>query len=283
MLTFRPCALLVGWSRAPSSMIISSRQHPIVDAFRELADAPDTEGRRLMLDGVHLISDARRGGLEFELVVVATGVVDQASETADIVRSLEQAGVEILTATTAVMAAISPVHSTSPIVAIVRREPFPAALLTDTADAFLLVAHDVQDPGNLGSLLRAGEAAGVNAAIVCGASAHPFGWKAVRGSMGTALRLPIATGRPVHEVISLLKASGARLIGAVPRHGVEPDAAHWRGRVAIVLGGEGNGLDQQTIEACDELVTIPMADTVESLNVAVAGALLCYAARRQRA
>ena len=263
-------------------MIISSRQHPIVDAFRELADAPDSAGRRLMLDGVHLISEARRAGVEFELVVVATGVAGQANETAEIVRALQSEGVEILTATSAVMAVISRVQSTSPIVAIVRREPFRSSLLADTADAVLLVAIDVQDPGNLGSLLRAGEAAGIDAAVVCGSSANPFGWKAVRGSMGTALRLPIATGRPLDEVISMLKQSRTRLIGAVPRRGVDPEAAHWRGRIAIVLGGEGSGLDQETVDACDELVTIPMAETVESLNVAVAGALLCYAARRHR-
>jgi TrmH family RNA methyltransferase len=263
-------------------MLITSRNHPIVDAFRELAATPDLEGRRLLLDGVHLIRDALRAGLEFELAVVSPAAAGADAEVEAVRRALETSGAEILTATDAVMGAVSPVHTPSGMVAIARRQNFPSSLLTNGGDAFLLVAVNVQDPGNMGSLLRAGEAAGITAAIVCGASANPFGWKAVRGSMGSALRLPIAAGRALDDVLPALKQSGARLVGAVPRGGANPDDIDWRGRVALVLGGEGAGLDTQTIAACDELVTIPMAAPVESLNVAAASAVLCYAAKRQR-
>src|SRR3954453_23196536 len=106
MLTFRPdtCADRASVSRL---MLITSRNHPIVDAFRELAATPDVEGRRLLLDGVHLVGDALRAGLEFELAVVSATAADTDTQVERIRRSLEDAGAEILTATDAVMGAIS--------------------------------------------------------------------------------------------------------------------------------------------------------------------------------
>jgi TrmH family RNA methyltransferase len=153
-------------------------------------------------------------------------------------------------------------------------------------DALLLVAVDVQDPGNLGSLLRAAEAGGIGGVLVCGTpaggSANPFSWKALRGSMGSALRLPVSAGLDALAALDSLHRNGVRTVAAVPRDGQDPDAVDWTGSVAVVLGGEGAGLSDDVVAQCRERVTIPMAPRVESLNVAVAGAILVYAARRQR-
>jgi RNA methyltransferase, TrmH family len=104
----------------------------------------------------------------------------------------------------------------------------------------------------------------------------------VRGSMGSVLRLPIAAVQSVDDVLSCMKKNGVRTIAAVPRDGVEPGEADWRGRVGLLLGGEGPGLAPDVVAASDQRVTIPMQPPVESLNVAVAGAILVYAARQQR-
>ena len=117
---------------------------------------------------------------------------------------------------------------------------------------------------------------------MCGASAQPFSWKALRGSMGSALRVPVAQFPRVDDALLALDASGTHIIAAIPRDGRDPDEMSWTGRVAVVLGGEGAGLSDHLLEQCDELVTIPMHAPVESLNVAVAGAILVYAARRAR-
>jgi tRNA G18 (ribose-2'-O)-methylase SpoU len=145
----------------------------------------------------------------------------------------------------------------------------------------VVIAIDVQDPGNLGSLLRAAEAGGATGAIVAGASANPFSRRAVRGSMGTALRLPIACQADASTIPASARRAGVRTIAAVPRDGRMPDDVDWRRPVALLLGGEGSGLSHSLIAECDELVTLPMNAPVESLNVAVAGGVLIYAARRQ--
>ena len=87
---------------------------------------------------------------------------------------------------------------------------------------------------------------------------------------------------PGDAVMNCMAEAGVRMIAAVPQGGQNPDEIDWRGNVGLFLGGEGPGLDDSVIARCDVRVTIPMATTVESLNVAVAGAVLVYAARRQR-
>jgi TrmH family RNA methyltransferase len=248
-----------------------------------LADEPDPTGSRLLLDGAHLVSDARSSGLQFETVAVAASKLTSQTEEGLLARRLDGEGIDVIEASDAVFDALSPVKSPSGIVAIAGRRGVTAVEICARPDAFVLAAIDVQEPGNVGALLRAAEAGGVTGALVCGVSANPFSWKAVRGSMGSVLRLPIAGGMTTHQTFTVMRKSGVRTIAAVPRGGQDPDAIDWRGKVGLLLGGEGPGLTDEAIALCDARVTIPMAGGVESLNVAAAGAILVYAARRQRA
>lgn len=262
--------------------IVSSRQNPIVRACRELADAPDPAGARILLDGAHLVRDADAAGHEFELIAVAASRLTTETEEGELAGRLEKHGSPVYAVNDKAFAAMSPVRTPSGIVAIARRSPTDARALYRRADGFLLVAVDVQDPGNLGAVIRAAEAGGATGVLVCGASAHPFSWKALRGSMGSALRLPIASVPDVEVCVGELRAAGVRTVAAAPRAGRDPDALDWTGACALVIGGEGTGLRDTVRASCDEEVTIPMAAPVESLNVAVAAAILIYAARRKR-
>jgi TrmH family RNA methyltransferase len=262
---------------------ISSRQNPIVRMYRDLALSPPSDGSSLLLDGVHLVQEARAAGLEIiHAAVLATRLTD-GSEIAVLVETLEREHVNVSVVTNPVMSAISPVRSPAGIVAIARLKPASLPDICRQSDALIVAAVGVQDPGNLGALLRAAEAGGATGAVICGTSASPFSWKALRGSMGSVLRLPVAVGRAPEDVLTQARAFGVRAVASVPRGGKPPESIDWRGRVLIFVGGEGPGLSDETIAACDARVTVPMQPPVESLNVAVAGALLIYEARRQRA
>jgi RNA methyltransferase, TrmH family len=261
---------------------IESRHNPIVQMFRTLAGRPDAAGARLLLDGAHLLQDARRAGARFEVVAVAASRLEGDSEIAQLAHTLLDDGVEVVAVTERVLQAMSPVRTPSGIVAIAARAPADVDGICTHAEAFVVVAADVQDPGNLGSLLRAAEAAGATGSLVTGTSASPFSWKALRGSMGTVLRLPVAAGLMTDAAVAAMRAARLRTVASVARGGSDPDAIDWRGRVGLLLGGEGPGLPDGIVRQCDERVTIPMSQAVESLNVAVATGILCYAARRQR-
>jgi RNA methyltransferase, TrmH family len=247
-----------------------------------MADSPDPRGAQLLLDGVHLVRDAHTSGLAFEVVAVASSRLKSNGEEGQLAHALAHKGIEVIEASDDVFEALSPVKSPSGIAAIATRRPIELTEVCAAQDAFVLVAVDVQEPGNVGALLRAGEAGGATGAIVCGSSAHAFSWKAIRGSMGSALRLPVVSGVSTESALACVKQAGARAIAAIPRGGDDPDAIDWRGKAALVLGGEGAGLSMGVLMECDATVSIPMARTVESLNVAVAAAVLVYAARRDR-
>jgi RNA methyltransferase, TrmH family len=261
---------------------ITSRQNPTVARFRALADSADSTGARVLLDGVHLVRDAHESGHSLELVAVSSSRMASETEEALVAQMLERSGVELVQAPDAVFAAMSPVRTPSGLIAIATRRPVSASDVCSVSDALVLVAIDVQDPGNVGALVRTAEAGGMSGMFVTGASANPFSWKAIRGSMGSTLRLPVVGDAPTASVMTCLKSGGIRSIAAVPRGGQDPDAIDWRGKVALIVGGEGAGLPDSVTSNCDALVSIPMATRVESLNVAAAGAILIYAARRQR-
>jgi RNA methyltransferase, TrmH family len=261
---------------------ISSRQNPIVRAYRQLAKEPDPIGGRLLLDGAHLVREAQAAALRFESVVIAQSHLDRDTEEGALAHSLQRAGVDVSSAGDQVFAAVSPVRTPSGIVAIARRHATTVEAILTQARLFVMVVVDVQDPGNLGALMRVSEAGGVTGMIVAGDSANPFSWKAVRGSMGSALRLPVTRDLSTDAVMRAVQKSRAKVIAAVPRDGHDPDAVDWSGRIALLLGGEGQGLSASVVEATDERVTVPMELPVESLNVASSAAIMIYAARRVR-
>jgi TrmH family RNA methyltransferase len=261
---------------------ITSRHNPVVARFRALADASDPAGARVLLDGAHLVADAQESGHTFEVAAIASSRLASDTEEARLAEKLVTSGVEVIQAPEAVFAAMSPVRTPSGIVAIASRRPTSPSEICAVEDGLTLVAIDVQDPGNVGALVRTAEAGGMTGMFVCGASANPFSWKAIRGSMGSALRLPVVGGVATAFVMTCLKSGGIRTVAAVPHGGEDPDAIDWRGRVALILGGEGGGVPDEITRSCDTVVSIPMAGRVESLNVAAAGAVLVYAARRRR-
>jgi TrmH family RNA methyltransferase len=152
----------------------------------------------------------------------------------------------------------------------------------EAPDPLVVIAADVQDPGNLGAILRVAEAAGATGAIVSGVSADPFGWKALRGSMGSALRLALATTTDVAAAVDEARRAGCAIVATTPRDGRSVFDVKLSGATAVLVGGEGPGLAPAVVDAADIRVTIPMQSPVESLNAAVAAALVLYEVRRQR-
>jgi RNA methyltransferase, TrmH family len=140
----------------------------------------------------------------------------------------------------------------------------------------------VADPGNAGTLVRAGEAAGASAVLFCGASVDPCNPKCVRASAGSLFHLPVCSGGEAGAVLEDLRDAGVRRAGTVVRGGRPYDDVDLTGPVAIVLGSEAHGLPSALDALLDDRLTIPMAGRSDSLNVAMAGSILCFEALRQR-
>lgn len=201
---------------------------------------------------------------------------------ANLIAVADRAGVPLEAVRTGVLDKV--LDSTTPqgVVALVPRpEHDPAELATSSnGGAPLLIAAGVQDPGNVGALVRVAAAAG-SPGMVCDLnSADPWGPKALRASTGWALRYPVAETDELLAELRRLHDAGVAIVAAAPG-GPAPDEIDWSAPTALVMGSEGQGVDAALLAEFPDRVSIPMASGVESLNVASAAAVIAFEAARQ--
>jgi 23S rRNA (guanosine2251-2'-O)-methyltransferase len=165
-------------------------------------------------------------------------------------------------------------------------DPYPyadPARVLEPADALVVVLDQVQDPHNLGAICRAAEVAGAAAVVIPERRAASVTPAACKASAGAVEHLPVARVRNVADWLAEAKGTGAWVNGASAGAERPYTDVEWSGRAVLVLGSEGSGLRPRVAAACDELISIPMAGRVESLNASVAAAVILFEARRQRA
>jgi TrmH family RNA methyltransferase len=257
---------------------ITSRQHALVKTFRRVARGDD---RLALLDGWHLLTDALAADLRIETVAVVRGAATSDLDSHLLERARRRRAT-IVEVSAPVMDALSPVRTPTGVVALIERPQVHLSDLLRPSPALIVLAIDMQDPGNVGAVIRAAEAGGASGIAFAGGSSDPWGWKALRAAMGSTFRLPTLRVADSTALAVALRDAGVAILASVPRGGVPMHERDMRGAAAVAVGGEGTGLSQEFITSADGVVSIPMYGRAESLNVAVAAALLVYEARRQR-
>ncbi|MCI8515133.1 MAG: RNA methyltransferase [Lachnospiraceae bacterium] len=189
--------------------------------------------------------------------------------------------VEILS--DSVFRTVSDTQTPQGVLALVRqRERTLKEILSGRQIPLLLILEKLQDPGNLGTVLRTGEGAGVTGVVMSGDTVDIYNPKVVRATMGSIYRVPFCTVPDLAEAIGDLSARGIVCYAAAPTESLDYTEADYRGPTAFLIGNEGNGLSREAILAAGKRVRIPMAGEVESLNASMAAGLLMYEAARQR-
>ena len=249
--------------------VIRSRANPLLKQVGAALAGRAPEW--VVLEGDRLIEDALRAGWVLDTVLVAENRPDRAAALGALtdVRLVEPDA----------LSRVSALKTSPGILALATTpEGWPVDALDLGERALVLVVAGVSDPGNLGALTRAAEAAGAGALVVVAGGASPWHPRALRGSMGSLLRLPVVLVGEADEAASGLAGLGIRNVVAATRGGVPLSSFDWSGPVALWVGGETG----RAPEVCStfEGVTIPMAGSVESLNVTVAASLLLFAAGR---
>jgi RNA methyltransferase, TrmH family len=263
----------------PAEETIRSRTNPLFRRLRALRER-GPEGETCLIEGPKLVLEALAAGVAL-VEAAASARAETTLPGAAALAALEGAGVPVRRLAPELLRSLSEAETSQGIVAIARRPSFDESrLFRDTP--LILVAHAVQNPGNLGALLRTAEAAGATGAYFTAGSADPLSWKALRGSMGSAFRLPHVCGLPVEAVLDRLAAEGVLVMATAADGERTYDEADLRGPVAIVVGTEGTGLPAPILRRAAARLRIPIRPPVESLNLGVAAALVLFEAARQR-
>jgi TrmH family RNA methyltransferase len=259
--------------------IIRSRTNPLVRRLRGLKEKG--AGELCLIEGPKLLDEALRAGLEIVEVAVAPRYERGPDRPPQVARLIaEGRGVRWLD--DAILDSLSETETSQGLLALARRPAFDDGALVRGSATLVVVAVAIQNPGNLGGLLRTAEAAGATGAYLTPGTADPFSWKALRGSMGSAFRLPQVRSRDGAGLLAELRGRGVKVVATVTAGGTPYTDAVFTGPLAIVLGSEGAGLREDLVSSADERVTIPLEPPVESLNVGVAAGILLFEAARQR-
>jgi TrmH family RNA methyltransferase len=282
--------------------IITSRDNKWLKSFRAaLQGAGPKDSEPVGLEGRKLVEDALSSGLEARAVLVSD------SGERDLPRILEaashsEAGIprsRIFRTTDKLFAGVSGTETPQGIAALfrqpvwdlehalrgpVRRDGAFSSPMAGRSPLIVVMAA-IQDPGNVGTIIRSAEAFGATGAIATRGTADPWSPKALRASTGSALRLPVLRGLAVPVVLAQLRISGAKIIAASAKSAAT-DAAilaeYLSGPAAIFVGNEGAGLPAEVEHAADAHIAIPMSEQVESLNAGVAASIVLYEAAKLR-
>jgi TrmH family RNA methyltransferase len=257
---------------------VSSRQNALLKELRRaFARAEPTDDGYIAAEGVHLLEEAIRSGLQVKAVLFSESARNRAQ------RLLPQLAADVETLVVADDVFSSAVTTETPqgVAALVKLKSHSLEEVTRAGDWLAVFCVGVQDPGNLGTVIRSAEAFGASCVLLGEGTVSPFNSKVVRAAAGSLFRVPVFR-TDFASAREQLHAAGAKLLATSSHHGTALSEAKLGGKLVVVIGSEGAGLSRELLRQMDEVVTIPHSPKVESLNAAMAASVVLYEAARQR-
>lgn len=262
---------------------IEGRHNALAKDLRQaFARAERTSDGYCAIEGLRIVEEAIRSGLRFRAVFFRESAENLAE------RLLPQIGANVDTLLLPDKLFDTAVPSETPqgVAALVRLKEFSLDDVLERVQVGpAIVVVGLQDPGNLGTILRSAEAFGSAGVVLGEGTVSPFNSKVIRASAGSIFRLPVVLAKAsggLEEISGKLRAASVRMIATSSHKGTPLDQARLIGPSAVFIGSEGSGLPRTIMAQVDELVAIPHAAQVESLNAGVAGSIVLYEAARQR-
>lgn len=265
-----------------SSYDIERRSRPIISAqnsrvkkLRALLEAPDKARTEFAFEGDTLLAESLRSNITLTTVFVA-----QSRLTAGNLPALTAFAGDIVTLPDPLFRSVVSTEAPQGIAAIALRPRFSFQVLMRELDPLFLIAAAIQDPGNLGSLIRSAEAFGVTGVLALPGTVSVWNQKTLRASAGSVFRLPFV--EIAITQVEALQERGVRVYAAVAGEAQQAREVPLENPSAIMIGNEGAGLSPELVKLADGLITVPSSGVVESLNAAVAGSILLYEASQMR-
>lgn len=260
---------------------ITSKENSAVKYLRSLSDPKQRKKEQaFLIEGVKMVEEALRSGTGVKMVVAAPSLVQHHGKI--ILKLAETRSVDILWISEKIMDAVAETKTPQPVMAVVQiKEHFENELFAH-GSKLVVICHQLQDPGNLGTIIRTAEAVGAAGAAITPNTVDPYNAKTVRASMGSILRVPVVRIADVSAFIMKCRQEGFQTIAMALEGGKTHFNLDLRKPTAVLVGQEGTGLPEDILDNVDHRVRIPMAEMIDSLNVATSAAVFLYEVMRQR-
>ncbi len=264
-----------------TAQIITSRENSLLGLARSVRDGKERE--LIFIEGLRLCEEALRTRMDFEALIYSDQIAEK-ERAAQFIKQAATASHRLAVVSEQLLGTISYTKTPQGIVALARRPGAgPDAISnSNNVPALLVVLHGINNPVNVGAILRSAEAAGATGVIATARTTDPYSPKSLRGAMGSAFRLPIWFGATYEEALRWCAERGIKTVCTAVNAEKTYTAMDWKKPCALIVGPEATGLTEAEVAAADSVISIPMQGEVESLNVGVAAAIALYEAARQR-
>ena len=263
---------------------ISSRANEKIKFIRSVRDV--RESGKVFIEGLRLAEEALASGLKLDLAAVSPElVVGKGGQ--ELLEQVNATGADVIEVPTALFRQIADTASPQGIILIAERPSNKSSGLADAKAEkkydipVIIYLHQINNPSNLGAVIRSAEAAGAIGIITSPGSADPFSAKAIRGSMGSAFRLPIWEKADASDVVAFASDNGFQCVATTPADAQPHTTLDWEMPTILIFGSEGNGLPDELLRLFPDRVLIEMRPPVESLNLAISCGILLFEARRK--
>lgn len=253
-------------------MIITSRENKIYKLCKLLKTAKGRNERKMFLvEGLRSVRDALSKNADIECIIIKEGTAFEMAS-----------GVEVYTLAKKLFDEVSDTVTPQGVIALCRICEKSVSDILKKEGELIVICEELQDPGNIGTIIRTAHAAGCKGVILTKGCCDLYNPKIIRATMTGVFSVDVVTDAKIGEVAATLKKEGFKLIaGALTETAVDFYEASLSGKCAVIIGNEGNGIKEETLSLCDAVLKIPMDSAAESLNAAVAGSIMIYEHYRQ--
>lgn len=261
--------------------LISSENNPIIKHVKSLQlKKQRTKNQQFTVEGIRIISECLKHNGHIEYIIYSEDI-DTVQGGRELLNKISKEGYTIYQVPSQLLNKLSTSQSPQGIIALVNMKNNTLEEFEDNKDLFFVILDRIQDPGNMGTIIRTSESAGVDAVIITKGSVDPYNDKTLRATMGAIFHLPIIQSND-YKWIGDLKEKNVKLIAADLNTDKTYTNIDYRKNIAIVIGNEANGIDKKISDNVDEKVTIPILGKIESLNAGIAAGILIYKAVEEK-
>lgn len=260
---------------------ITSGQNPVVKEIKALSNRKYREEKKLyFIEGIRFVEEAFKENAQIDKILISEKLASVKGGE-ELLAKINVSGYGTYMLNEKLFKEISETESPQGVLAVIKTRQYDFSDIMGDNN-FILILESIQDPGNMGTIIRTADAAGITGIVMSKGCVDIYNPKVLRSTMGSIFRVPIYMSGDLRETMNCIKKKGIKVYAAHLKGEINYFKADFKGNIAVVIGNEANGISDMAAECSDELLKIPMSGRIESLNASVAASVLMYEAVRQR-